>query len=380
MPNPATMVKGNESAPQQSADAVVVRNPFIRAAQETTKGAFHNRATLITAAATQVGPVDVPSQGFLRSIDIVVTCEGGSGGSAAGRADAPWNALQDVSLQDVNGRPLVGPFNGYDLMLVNKWGGIGHAQEADPADWPSFTAMSATTGGFAFRLRIPVEITPRDGFGSLPNLTSAATYKFYYSIAASGTIYSTPPVTTLPSVRVRLYANVWSQPPPQDPSGRANEQVPPGLGTTAFWSKQQVTVSPGEQHIQFSRMGNHIRNWILVYYDDTAVAARISTEFPDEWRIEWDNKILTSTTQLLERDRAVERFRQPLDTGVFVMDYTHDADGIPGNENRHLWLPTVSGTRIELVGTFTGTGGVLNILTNEVAVRGKVNLSSGNAA
>lgn len=56
-------------------------------------------------------------------------------------------------------------------------------------------------------LNIPVEITSRDGLGSLPNLTSAATYKLFYSINSSGNIYSTPPATTKPGVRVKCYAN-----------------------------------------------------------------------------------------------------------------------------------------------------------------------------
>lgn len=378
MPNPATLPAGNEAPSQQSAEVAVVRNPFVRAAQETTQP-FDDRTTQIGASPVRIGPISVPSQGFLRHIVLDVTTTGGSGGSAAGRPDAPWIALDAISLEDTNGRPIVGPLNGYDLYLINKWGGFVHSGNPDPATYPSFSAINATTGQFSFKLRIPIEITSRDGLGALPNLTSAATYKLNYTVSASTVIYSTPPATTLPSINVKAYMEVWSQPAQSDPMGIMNETAPPALGTTGFWSKQAFQIQPGEQRVTFTRMGNMIRNWIMVFYDDSSPAARISTEFPSSWRVEWDNKILTTTTQRLQADVARERYNLTLDTGVFVMDFTHDADGTPGNENRHLWIPTVSGTRFELIGTFTGSGGMLYILTNDVAVRGSVKLDSGMA-
>lgn len=375
MPNPATYTVGNESAPQASAQAAIVRNPFVRAAHQTVVP-FDDRTTAIGASAAQVGPISIPAQGFLRGIILEVATDGtGSGGSAAAAGDAPWNALTNIVLTDTNGRPLVGPLGGYDLYLINKYGGYA-GTTMDPASYPSYSAVSAN-GEFAFRLRIPVEITSRDALGCLPNLTSAATYRLEYYVNAEGTIYSTAPVTTTPALNVKCYAEVWSQPMPTAPDGVPNETMPPAVGTIQYWSKSVVNITAGEQRIQFNRMGNHVRNWILAYYNDSSPSVRNTTEIPSTWRVEWDAKILTSTTKTVEADYQRERYGFNYDTGVTVLGYTHDADGVPGNENRHLWIPTVAGTRFELIGTWGGSG-TLVVLTNDVQVAGQVRLSSGN--
>ena len=369
-----------EAAP--SADTPVARNPFVRAASQSRQP-FHDTSTLITASSTRVGPVDVAAMGYMRNLVLHVTATGGddqTSSNAAGTEDAPWCAITNISLEDVNGRPLIGPLDGYDLYLINKWGGYGGGQTFDPASLPSYSAIAGATGNFSFKLRIPVELTERDGLGSLPNLTASATYKLHYTVADQASIYSVVPDTTLPTVRVRAYLEAWSQPRPTDARGMPNETTPPAMGTTQFWSKSTVNVSAGEQRIQFKRMGNLIRNLIMVYRDDSSPAARSTSEFPDTFRLEWDNKILDTFTDDLWGDQMRERFGQNQDTGVFVYDFTHDADGVPGNENRHSYLPTVSGTRLEFIGSFSGSGGVLTVLTNDVAPAGGASIASGMAA
>lgn len=376
MPNPATLATAEPT--QRSADAPVIRNPFVRAASQSRQP-FHDKTTAIGSSAVRVGPIDVAAMGYMRALVLYVETDGtGAGGSAVAAADAPWNVLDSISLEDVNGRPIVGPLSGYDLYLINKWGAYTSG-EYDPANLPSYTAVSSN-GEFAFKLRIPVELTERDALGSLPNLTASATYKLHYTVAAESTVYGTAPATTTPGVRVKATLEAWSQPRPTDARGLPNETTPPAMGTTQFWSKSTVNVSAGEQRIAFKRMGNLIRNIIMVYRDDSSPAARTTGEFPDTFRIEWDNKILDTFDKELWGDQMRERYGQNQDTGVFVYDLTHDADGRPGNENRHLYLPTVSGTRLEFIGSFSGSGGVLTILTNDVAPAGGAPLASGMAA
>jgi len=55
------------------------------------------------------------------------------------------------------------------------------------------------------------------------------------------------------------------------------------------------------------------------------------------------------------------------DAGVLVFPFTDDQDGGIGYESRHMWLPTVQSTRLEIEGAF-GAAGTLEILTNDVAV------------
>ncbi len=370
MPITAPTAEGQSPAAQ-----AIMRNPFVRAAAEARQP-FSDRSTLITASAQQVGPVDVSAMGFLRNIVLTVQATGGVGAGVVAKEDAPWTAITSISLEDVNGRPIVGPLDGYDLYLINKWGGIGMSVGIfDPALKQSFSAVGASGGNFSFILRIPVEITAHDGLGSLPNLTASATYKLRYSINASANIYSTPPATTLPTVRVRAHLEAWSQPRGTDPKGTPNETVPPMVGTTSFWSKSVFNITAGEQRVPITRTGNLLRNIIFIFRNTTP--ARNTTNSPDPMRLEWDNKILDNWLQTMWLDQMQERYGQAADTGVLVYDFIHDADGRPGNENRHLYIPTVQGTRFEYVGTF-GVAGTLTILVNDVAPAGGVVLDSGN--
>lgn len=372
-----------KSAPAQPGGASnTVATPsgfFVRAAHEVHQP-FNDTLTQIGASAKPVGPLDVASMGFMRSIILHVATDGtGAGGSAAGHEDSPWRALENIQLSDTNGRPIVGPLNGYDLYLINKWGAQGGVgSEYDPAELPSYSGVDAN-GEFSFAVRIPVEITSRDGVGSLPNLSSSATYKLHYTIAAESVIYTTAPVTTTPAVRVKATLEAWSQPPAQNPLGYPNKTEPDASGTTSYWSATTHNISPGQQRVPIKRMGNLIRNLIYVFRNDAGSPVRNSAEFPDQTQIHWDNKIADTYDKEVWVDQMYERFGQTPDEGVFVSDFTHDSDGRPGNENRHLYLPTVQGTRYELNGIFDG-GGVLTIITNDVApAQGAPSLSSGNA-
>jgi hypothetical protein len=122
-----------------------------------------------------------------------------------------------VALHDVNGAPIVGPFSGWDLYQAHKWG--GYAAFDDPALSPSFSAVGASGGNFSFLLRVPVEIGNRDALGALPNMNASSTYKLRLALAPSNRIYTTPPGTTLPTVRFRVWAECWA-PPSSRPCSR----------------------------------------------------------------------------------------------------------------------------------------------------------------
>jgi len=175
------------------------------------------------------GPTSLPAYGYARSVIVLVTASGGadSGETVAVTADAPWNVISQIQLTDVNGAPIFGPFGGYNWMLANLFGGYVFNQA--PVNSPLYTAPvvgASASGNFQFMLRIPLEITSRDGLGSLPNQNAASTYKMTYTQAASTTVYSTPP-DTLPTIRVRAWLEAWTQPDPVDLMGRPQATVPP---------------------------------------------------------------------------------------------------------------------------------------------------------
>lgn len=377
MANPAVQAASGGAAPPDpnarkgnGQEPVILPNPFTRAAREHYEGPFvdNTEAGFAGGSSFAKGPFDIPAIGYFKAVILKVEATGGTGVAGVAREDAPYNVLTNVLLSDVNGTPIVGPIDGWDLYLINKYG--GYAFDAEPENHPDFSAVAAT-GNFTFFLRLPVEITARDALGALPNQSAAQTYKLQYTINDANNVYSTLP-TTRPAVRVRAWLEAWTQPGPTDLRGVPNMQAPPAVGTTQFWTKSSHVTASGDQRIRLPRVGNLIRTLILQYRDDAATPVRTTTEFPDPFRVELDGRILYNVGRDVWRGLMRERHSVAAEVGIIVLDYSHDLDGKVGGELRDLYLVTTQATRLELVGNFGGSGGTLQIITNDVAPAGDV--------
>lgn len=333
--------------------------PFVRAAHHHTEGPFF-QTTVTPAAATQViGPFDVPAYGFLRNVWVTVSGSWGALGGGALTGDYPWNIFQNVSLTDPNGNNLFYPLNGYQWYLANLFG--GYVFTTDPAAQPGYTATIAAP---SFALRIPVEITPWDAFGSLANQNAASAYKVNLTVNTLAALV-TGGAPTAPAIVIRGYLEAWSAPAATDLLGNSQETLPPGLGTTQFWSPYVPVVAAGQQTIRFTKVGNLIRGFVLVFR--TAAGARSAAVPPDPIRVVWDSADLFNEPLTYRANVAYEQVGVAPPVGVYPYLFTDDQDGHAGFENRHLWLPTVQSTRLEVQGTF-GAAGTMEILTNDVAV------------
>lgn len=371
---PAAPVRGRAGDRQ-----VVATVPFIRASAEHVEPAGIDVSRVMTASAQDLGVQDVPAYGFLRSLLVVVTATGGVGAATA-HEDAPFNVLQNIALTEPNGAQISAFNSGFDLYLAHKWGGYRFVTGADPKASPVYSAVDAA-GNFSFLLRLPVEINLRDALGSLPNQNAAATFKLRMTLAASTTVYTTPPATTLPTVRVRVFQEAWEQPNPAD-GNAANQTAPPAVNTTQFWSTQVYPVNAGQNTIRLTRVGNYLRNLILVLRRGGTSRTTGHNDFPDPATIMLDAR----PTEILERNVLLHQMHERsgfggggialdaargLNAGVFVRDFTHEFDGSLGQENRDLWQPTLGSTRYEIQGSFPNAG-TLTVLTNDVAIAGSV--------
>jgi len=344
--------------------------PFVRAAYEHTEPANLDDSRILNANTQLIGPVEIPAYGYLRSLLILVQATGGAGAGATGTADAPYNVLSEVALHDVNGAPIVGPVDGFDLYNINKLG--GYAAFDDPALGPAFSAISGTGGNFSFLLRVPVEVNNRDALAALPNMNAGSTYKLRLSLAPSTVVFATPPATTLPTVRVRVWAECWSPPSASNDLGQMQAVQPPALGTTQMWSKYIAPVVVGANTIQLRRVGNLIRDLIFIHRNGSGV--RADANLPDPFQLYMDGRLITNEGFLVRRTYMRERYGIPaasLDVGIFCLDFAHDFDGRMGGELRDGWLQTAQSTRLELQGSFAASG-ALTILTNDVAPVGNV--------
>lgn len=347
-----------------------------------TRGAMKHREPFLDTAATasangsQITSLDIPSFGYLRGIWIMVNATGGTGAAAVVKEDAPWSAISNVTLADVNGAQIIGPVDGYDLFLINLVGGyLG----SDPRLTASYAAVG-TDGNFKFLLWLPVEICERDALGALPNQNASSTYKFSATYGVTTNLYSTNP-TGLPSVRVRLWLDAWSQPTPTDVQGNPQAEVPPAFGSTQFWTRAQFNLNSGDQTVRLTRVGNVIRSLIFVFR--TTTPARSTTNFPDPARLQLEGRIVENIGRDLWRFLGYEQSpmtlaegdaTNPYPTGVLAYNFDTDLAGKAGNEMRDLWLPTSQATRLELVGNF-GAAGTLTVITNDVAPAGDYHLT-----
>jgi hypothetical protein len=370
MPTAATTANGGSNATQRqsnnNAPAAVV--PFVRASSHYAAGTGTDVTKTMGSSDVDFGLMDVPAYGYVRSLVVLVEGTGAAAGSAtvAGATDSPWNVLKNIALTEPNGAVIANFTGGYQLFLANKWGGYKSVVGANPESSPVFSDVD-TDGNFKFLIRIPVELNLRDGLGSLANQDAASTFKVRLTLAKSGDVYGTAP-DTLPSVRVRTYLEAWEQ-PEGSTAGQANATMPPALGTTQFWSEQVLNVSKGQQTLQLKRVGNYIRNLILVYRDTDG--ARTDSNWPDTTTVALDTAPLSIRQDDYWKSREYEVSGYGLDSGVRVLPFDTEFDGTLGRENADLWLPTLSSTRLELLGDF-GAAGTLTVLTNDVAISGPV--------
>jgi hypothetical protein len=392
MPTGATMTAGGtaqSSKPRSATAAVVPTTPFIRASMEHREPSGIDVTRLLIAADQDLGVNDIPAYGYIRSLMLVVQATGGLGAGVTAHEDAPFSALKNIAVTEPNGAVICQFNSGYDLAMANKWGGYRDPNGADPRSSPVFAPVNATGGNFNFVVRVPIEINPRDGLGSLPNQNAAATFKLKATLtsgAANAGLFGATIPTTQPSVRVRAFTETWDQ--PEVSSGGQNNQVtPPAMNTTQFWTQQTFNIAAtGNQNIRLTRVGNYLRNLIFTFRSAAGSRATNDTLFPDPLMILLDARPVDTIERNNFRHQMYERTGfggvvgngatandapNGLDNGVFVYDFMHEFDGALGRENRDLWCPTLGSTRLELQGSFGGTG-TLTVATNDVAVAGNV--------
>lgn len=364
---PATVDKGAGKDAKVAVPAVA----FTRAAREYVEPTELDVSRVLTGNTQIVGPFSVPAAGFVRSLILMVEATGGVGGGAtvAAKEDAPWSVISELSLASPNGDDLIDALPGHMLYLLHKYG--GYAFQSDPTLSPFFSAPAVgagATGNFAFLLRVPVEITNRDGLGALSNQNAAQPYQVTIRLAPSTDVYSTAPATTLPTVRLRCVLEAWTQPNPTDLRGRVQMTAPPAHGTRQEWSQVEKRVELGAATVQLTRTGNLIRNVVLINRD-AGTGLRSAANLPDNLVLSWDGRSLFDIPTALVRHYMAERYGYTgaaLDTGVLVFDFTHDFDGHPGGEMRDLYLPTTQGSRVEIKGSWKAAS-VVRLLTNDVA-------------
>lgn len=363
--------------------------PFVRASVEHRESTGYDVTTTLTATTQTLPDVVIPAYGYLRAITLVVTCATGTGTTVVTTEDCPFNALQNIILQEPNGAQIANFPSGYDAFLANKYGGYWH--DNDIRKDANFSVAIGSSAQVNFTIRIPVEANLRDAVGALPNQNSGAQFRLKMNLAPFATIFGGTIGTT--PVRIRAFMECWDQ-PEDSTDGRPNQTVPPALNTTQYWSRQDFGVAAGQQNIRLTRVGNLIRNLIFVYRN--VAGSRSSTTqdafMPDPLTVFYDTRPLDTINrqQWIQQQRDRYGINAQIgniagaagtaiandsgggrDNSVWPLDFCHEFGGFVGRELRDLWLPTLSSTRLEVSGSF-GAAGTLTVLTNDVTIADNV--------
>lgn len=364
MPAP-TLARPAAAQPAAQNGAPVISVPFTRASRKKSRLAFQTGPTALNAGVQALPPQQLPAAGYLRQIRLTVTgTTTGNAAAVAFKPDAPFNVLQQVSLLTANGDTLISVLDGFALYAQNKYGAYGTGKN-DPCADPNYALTSgagATGGSFKFEIVVPVEIDPRDAFGSLQNMAANQSYLLNLSLNSLANVYTTAP-TSAPTVSIDATMEYWSAPADTNANGELQATAPVGNGSVSLIQTQQPVISPGTpQTIQLLNVGNTVRHIMFILRD--AAGNRTEADWPTVFNLYVNNDPWMRKTIAQWRAQHAREYGYAgglsatpaagkLDNGVFIItDFMNDgAQGgakVDCSSNRNEWLVTGSATALNI--------------------------------
>ncbi len=317
-------------------------------------------------AAAQVEQVaNINPGGFMRGVRLEVRAAGGVIGTGAVSADGPWTALASITLENIDGSPIIYPMAPYAHML-RQW--FGRPWWGDPSRRFDFS----NTINPAFSLFLQPEI--RHTAGVLANTDARALYRIRYTYSTLTQFLGTVGTATAPTVTVTGYLESWAQPDAADLRGNPIEQLPPGLNLATIARHQVINLSAvgADNTFQISNVGNEIRLFIWVMRNSAGARTDLASD-PIRWRL--DNRSLGVFAQQEVFNRMADFYESLQNgstrpTGVYVWPRFFD----PGRMVGESWMGTTNATYLiwETATAAGGAGGTNEIITDEVVPVGPV--------
>lgn len=313
-------------------------------------------------AQTTLGPIGLPANGYMREVEIQISTVTAATGSPVALADYPACILPLIRVQDTNSAQL-DDLPGYPLLQDNIYGGYQGAP--DPRTSPDYSA-SATAPNL--QLTVARELAPT-GFGTLANLSGSQQYKLTLRVGALSDIYSTNP-TVAPTLLISVWMHYWTLPAAGDMLGRAQAQEPPFHGTAQYrwWSPSNAVTQ--NFNLTITQVGNELRYLTLIGRQNSN-GARTDAVFPDPFQLRWDSDLLLiiGLAQMRRIMRGLVNDLVARDAGVICIPFNFGEGRTVGGSGVNSWLPTVTGTRLQITGTqTTSTPGTVDVLVNDVSV------------
>lgn len=334
----------------QTIVAVPGGGPFIRYSQLGQQQGYVSGGNAFGALITLPLPA---VSGFLRHFIVKIAATGGTGATVAGaNPDAPWNAIQNVTIKDPSGQPLYPTIDGFGLFLINLYGGqCGQGGQQDPRNLASFSNVQTTSGSgagnFSFKLWLPFAANSSE-YCALPADNAAETMRLAIQLGTSAAVYQTAPAT-LPTMTATVQEEVDTQP------NNLPDLAPFDVGASAQWI---VTVSgqnpPSNAYarIQDNNVGQFVHSKIFVYRDSLNVRQDF---FPaTDLSLLIDNYAYFSSELNDDRyDKMIKAFNVTRPTGVIVYTWRQSVmTQVSTADDLEDVLVTSGGTKVEIAGTW----------------------------
>ncbi len=291
-------------APKDAGKAPVVLRPFKVGVQYIEDEPYDITLTLNTGTQNLTPQYEIPANGYLSDVYILVentvttstATATGTGAVGTLKEDGPFSVLDQLIFTDTNNQEIIGPINGYDLYIIDKWG--GYAFQDDPrtntdlfTSSSNATASSTAAGSFSFVLRIPLELVPRDALGTLPNKSSSTPFKVKIQLASISSVYNSAS-SVGGSCRVRMMPVGYWEPTASDGSGNAIAGQPPGVNTTQYWNVTPYTTPLQMSILLTNSVGYPVRNLGFVLRDSNGSRSQGESDFPDPFKLQLQSNLI----------------------------------------------------------------------------------------
>lgn len=351
--------------------------PFPVGVLGTENQSDYSNAVVMGAAAVPFPDVKVQPDGWLKGMWFDINgVTAANVATVAFNPDAPPNAINTVLFRDTGGEQIFGPFNGYDWLTTNKFG--GYQAQGDPRADNQFTAVAGaggTGGSFHMTLYLPLEISSADSLGDVENRSENSIYRVSITLDTTTTVYATPP-TTPPTVTIQTTQDSYTEPvAAMSLSGRPVAQAPPAPGTLQYW-KQENPVVPAAAFSALitNGIGNGYRNVIFKLVRTAGTRANGDADFPDPFEVTLGTTRTRYYKKATWKDKMARQYQltnttadtaNGLENGVYVMNFNQDVGIKAGDEARRRYQRTKTGNTYKTRGTYANAG-TLFITSNYV--------------
>jgi hypothetical protein len=352
--------------------------PFPVGVLDTQNASDYDQTKTMSTGAVQFPDVQVQPDGWTRGIwfDVNAVCTSNTNtvtfnGDAAAGTGAPFSMINTVLFKDTGGEQIFGPFNGYDWMTTNKFG--GYFEIGDPRNDYNYstTTGSATNSGSAhFTLYLPLEISEADALGDVENRSENSIYRVSLTLEQSSIVYGQAP-TNLPAVEITTVQDSYTEPvAAMALSGRPVSEAPPSPGTLQYWKQEDDSAIPGSgthSSLITNGIGNGYRALIFKLIRTSGTRANGTSDWPTLQELDLGTTRIRNLYKKGWQDKMVRWYgftaapntpdvANGLESGVFVLPFHKDTGNQPGNESRRKYLRTKPGNTFKLRGSYANAG------------------------